>query len=82
MKQLFVGYGAVTKSPTQFFFSDDTTDIRITNWVRDNVMSDDNVFGLNEPHSCDVTLREYGSILIRGDEDLKTISIEEVKAIL
>ena len=68
---------------TDFFFSDKSSFDDIFEWVSEQVMfGKDNIFNLNEQHSCSLSNGLEGSMNISGDEDLVQIKIEEVKPIL
>lgn len=68
----------------QVFFSDSASDISILSWiVEETVFGKDNIFSLNEQHSCTVEPRvRDGVFFISGDEDLKTLTLEEIKPIV
>ena len=62
---------------------DSTSDFSILSWiVEETIFGKDNIFSLNEQHSCTV---EHGvrisEFIISGDEDLKTLTLEEIKPI-
>lgn len=79
MKQLFVNGNATT-----LFFNKESSFNDIFEWVQEQVMfNPQNIFLLNEQHSCSVSnsIIENG-MCISGDEDLKQITIEDVKPIL
>ena len=77
MKQLFVNGDA-----TNFFFSKDSTFDDIFEWVLEQAMFDSqNIFNLNEQHSCSVSNTIAYEICISGDEDFKQITIEDITPI-
>ena len=77
MKQLFINGNA-----TNFFFSKYSTFDDIIKWVCEQAIFDSrNIFNLNEQHSCSVS-NSIDEIFINGDEDLKQITIEDIKPIL
>ena len=77
MKQLFVNGKA-----TVLFFNSTASYDDIFEWVHEKVMfSEDNIFNLNEQHSCSVNSSDEG-ILICGDEDCVKIVIENIVPIL
>ena len=76
MKQLFVNGNA-----TDFFFSKDSNFDDIFDWVHEQAMFDSqNIFNLNEQHSCSVS-NSVDGICISGDEDFKEITIEDIAPI-
>jgi len=77
MKQLFVNGNATT-----LFFSKDSSFDDIFEWVQEKAMFDSqNIFNLNEQHSCGVS-NSIGGMRICGDEDLKEITVENITPIL
>lgn len=77
MKQLFVNGNA-----TSFFFNRESSFDDIFEWVQEQVMfNHQNVFDLNEPHSCNVS-NSVDEICISGDDDLKKIMVQDVKPII
>ena len=76
MKQLFIDGNATT-----LFFNKETGFDDIFEWIwQDVLLNSSNTFNLNEQHSCSVVKRLDG-IWIKGDEDLKEITIEEITPI-
>lgn len=75
MKQLIID-----GKPTQFFFDLTTSFDDIFEWIQERVMFDfeNNVFRLNEQHSCSCSNHIDGGISISGDEDLKIITIDDL----
>ena len=77
MKQLFVNGNATT-----LFFSKDSSFDDIFEWVQWEAMFDSqNIFNLNEQHSCSVS-NHIDGMCISGDEDLKTVTIETITPII
>ena len=78
MKQLFLNGTATT-----LFFSKNSSFYDIFEWVQEQAMFlESNLFNLNQQHSCSVNNSLNGGIYISGDEDLKTVTIEEITPIL
>tara|TARA_R100000005_G_C4950069_1_gene170951 strand:+ start:509 stop:742 length:234 start_codon:yes stop_codon:yes gene_type:complete len=76
MKQLFIDGNS-----TEIFFSKNASFNDVFEWIEEEVIfSESNIFNLNEKHSCDVSTH-IDCILISGDEDLKTITIQEINPI-
>jgi hypothetical protein len=77
MKQLFINGEATT-----LFFDESSSFEFILGWVKKRVGSlGENIFNLSEQHSCSASGDEDGEILIRGDEDSLTITIETITPI-
>ena len=79
MKQLFLD-----DEPMQVFFNGNVKFTNLLQWVIDQtIFSKDNIFSLNEQHSCVVRPNERDMLfIISGDEDLKSLTFEEIKSIL
>ena len=77
MKQLFIDGNATT-----LFFSKNASFNDVFEWIQEQVMfSKSNIFGLNEQNSCSVS-NDTDCISISGDEDLKTVTIEEITPLI
>ena len=78
MKQLFINGNATT-----LFFSAESNFVNVFEWVFESVLfSEDNLFNLNEKHSCSVTTTPQCEILISGDEDSIELTLEPIIPIL
>lgn len=77
MKQLFIN-----GDPSNFFFSKSSSFDDVFEWVSEQAMFDsENVFRLNEQHSCSVS-NSIRQICISGDEDLKYVEIKDITPIV
>jgi hypothetical protein len=79
MRQLFL-----EEEPLQIFFSESTSFTDIHTWIIEQVIfNKDNIFNLNEQHSCTVGPHERDlKFFIMGDEDLKTLTLGEIKTVI
>ena len=66
---------------SEFFFSSETTNDEIIDWVCYKVVMNSGLFGLNEEHSCKADELDSKTIEIMGDEDYMQIVISEVEPI-
>jgi len=75
MKQLFINEKATT-----LFFETDISFDEIFQWIFKQVMfSESNIFNLSEKHSCCLDNgNSENEVVISGDEDFVTITIEEI----
>ena len=77
MKQLFINGNTTT-----LFFSKDSSFDDIFEWVQEQAMFDSqNIFNLNEQHSCSVS-NSIDGMWISGDEDLTKITVKDITPIL
>ena len=79
MRQLFLD-----EEPLQVFFSESTSFTDIHTWTIEQVIfNKDNIFSLNEQHSCYIKPNERDlKFIISGDEDLKILTLEEIKTVI
>ena len=73
MKQLFLN-----GQPTTVFFNEERTLEEIVLWIEKQMEDTQNLFNLNEAHSCKVMLFYNTEIRIIGDEDYEAITLEKV----
>lgn len=77
MKRLFINGKA-----SDLFFSKESSFDDIFEWVQEQAMFDSqNIFDLNEQHSCSVS-NSIDGMWITGDEDSKEITIEQIETII
>lgn len=77
MKRLFINGKA-----SDLFFSNQASFDDIFEWVQEQAMFDSqNIFNLNEQHSCSVS-NSIDGMWITGDEDSKEITIEQIETII
>jgi hypothetical protein len=75
MKQLYFG-----DKPTSIFFEKNVKMKDVVNWVNRKLIYSDNIFDLNEQHSCKAINIDNTTIVISGDEDYKEIELVNVQS--
>lgn len=75
----------INEKSTEFFFSSESSKEDIFLWISEELLDyHKNIFELNEAYSCNVYWADDLSddvFWICGDEDMKTIEVEEIKPI-
>lgn len=74
MNQLFLN-----EQPTELFFKFNITANDLKQWLENQESSFvKNVFEVKELHSCHYTVLDDNTLVIKGDEDYQTLTLEHV----